>query len=257
MAILFGKTIIRSDIRLVTGTRIGGSQGGMKIGGVDLNVISDPLGRPYLPGSSVKGKLRTLLERNQQVDVRSGSHSCKTPEDYAQCAVCRIFGTLQGFEGVPTLTRLTTRDTFLDEASITGDMQDNIDLKYSEVKYETAIDRVAGTALRGSLRQVERVPAGAVFRPCELVFNVFEEPDKDLLRHLFVAMELLEDDYLGGMGSRGYGKVKFENISVWWNSAADYEAGKVVLKDKEPVNADLDSPAKLVAGFERLKSRLS
>jgi len=260
MSTLYGKTIINADIRLVTGTRIGGSQGGLKIGGVDLNVITDPLGQPYIPGSSMKGKMRSLTERILRAPVGGqGTHTCRDADSYRNCAVCRIYGTLQNFEGVPTLTRLAVRDTFLLESSITEEMRANMDMEFSEVKFETAIDRIKGTALHGSLRQIERVPAGAIFRPAELIFNVYEEGDKDLLQHVFVALELLEDDYLGGMGSRGYGKVRFENIKVWWNTAQDYETGNVDLEKKPAINGDLTTPAKLAkpAGFAAIKAQLT
>ena len=249
MAGLIGKVLTRFDIRLVTGMRIGGTQGGLKIGGVDLNVITDPEGKPYIPGSSLKGKLRSLLEYHRRVpfDAR-GMHSCKEAENI--CEICKIF------EGI-ALTRLIIRDTFLDEESITDEMRANIDLKYTEVKFETAIDRRKGTALHGSLRQIERVPAGAVFRPAEFVFNVYEETDKDLLKHLFEALALLEDDYLGGMGSRGYGKVKFESIKIWWNKAEDYENGKVELTENRRINNDWDTAQQLIQHYTELKARLT
>ncbi len=255
---LIGKTIITTDIRLVTGTRIGGSQGGLKIGGVDLNVITDPLGRPYIPGSSLKGKMRSLVEQTQRVPIGDRrTHSCRNAEEYRRCVVCRTYGTLDSFPDLPTLTRLVARDTFLDETSVTEEMRATMDMEFTEVKFETAIDRISGTALRGSLRQIERVPAGAIFRPAEFVFNVFEEEDKDLLKYLFVAMELLEDDYIGGMGSRGYGKVKLENIGVWWNRAQDYETGTVALEESRRINDNLRTPSALVQGFETLRSKLT
>uniref|UniRef100_A0A7C4GGJ6 CRISPR system Cms endoribonuclease Csm3 n=1 Tax=candidate division WOR-3 bacterium TaxID=2052148 RepID=A0A7C4GGJ6_UNCW3 len=258
MAFLLGKVIVSGRIRLVSGTRVGGSQGGLKIGGVDLNVITDPQGRPYLPGSSLKGKLRSLTERVLEASVSDrGMHTCGKKDEYAKCDVCRTYGTLKSFEGVPTLTRLVARDVFLDESSITEEMRANMDMEFTEVKFETAIDRVSGTALKRSLRQVERVPAGAVFRPAEFVFNVYEENDKGLLRCLFVAMELLEDDYLGGMGSRGYGKVKFEDISVWWNRATDYQDGKVALSECRRINGEMKTPTALVQGFDTLKAKLT
>jgi CRISPR-associated protein Csm3 len=258
MSTLLGKAIVRTDLRLVTGTRVGGSQGGLKIGGVDLNVISDPLGRPYIPGSSVKGKLRSLAERALRAPIGDrGTHSCRQAEDYGKCVICRTYGTLQSFDGVATLTRLVVRDAFLDDSSITEEMRASMDMEFTEVKFETAIDRTSGTALKGSLRQIERVPAGAVFRPCEFVFNVFEESDKGLLKHVFVAMELLEDDYLGGMGSRGYGKVKLDNIGVWWNKAADYESGNVALSDDRRINGEMKTPSALVQGFDTLEAKLA
>ena len=69
-------------------------------------------------------------------------------------------------------------------------------------------------------------------------------------------MELLEDDYLGGMGSRGYGKVKFEAVKVWWNRASDYEAGTVELTEPRRVNAGLDTAARVVREFDSLKAKL-
>lgn len=256
---LIGKVVVRADMRVVTGLRVGGSQGGLKIGGVDLNVITDAFNRPYIPGSSVKGKLRSLLERKLDVQFDAkGSHTCRTAEEFAGCDICKIFGTLgvERNETAVTLTRLIARDAVLDESSITTEMKNALDLQFTEVKTETAIDRVRGRAKEGSLRQVERVPAGAAFKDCELVFNVFEEADKGLLKQLFVGLELLEDDYLGGMGSRGYGKVKFENLRVWWNPSRDYEAGDVDLTKKAPVNGELRTPAEIVKDFDTLKARL-
>ncbi len=259
MALLLGKVIIRADIRLITGTRIGGSQGGLKIGGLDLAVITDPLGRPYLPGSSIKGKLRSLTERALGVAIGKGSHCCEKKEDYQKCVVCRIYGTTESFEPeVSTLTRLLVRDVALDTSSITSEMRANLELEYSEVKVETAIDRLTGTAKGGSLRQVERVPAGAIFRPAEFIFNIFEESDKDLLGHLFAAMALLEHDYLGGMGSRGYGRVAIENISVWWNPVESYRSGDYELKSERQINDDkTTTPAALVKNFEALKQKMN
>jgi len=258
MSTLLGKVIVSADLRSMTGTRVGGSQGGLKIGGVDLNVITDPLGRPYIPGSSIKGKMRSLTERVLRVPIGDrGTHSCRGPAEYCNCVVCRTYGTLQSFDGVPTLTRLVARDAFLLESSVSEDMRANMEMEFTEVKTETAIDRISGTALRGSLRQIERVPAGAIFRPAELVFNVFEEGDKALLKHVFVAMELLEDDYLGGMGSRGYGKVKFEGIKVWWNTARDYSDGNVELSKKPAINGEMTTPSLLVRGFDALKVKLT
>ncbi len=252
MASLIGKVLVNAKVILVSGMRIGGSQGGLKIGGVDLNVITDPKGRPYIPGSSLKGKLRSLLEIHKGAQIDKGAHTCANSSNI--CEICKMFGVLAKETG--TLTRLIVRDTFLDENSITEEMRENIELKYTEVKFETAIDRRTGTALSGSLRQIERVPAGAKFGPAEFVFNVYEEGDKDLLKYLFEAMELLENDYLGGMGSRGYGKVKIENIGIWWNKKEDYETGDIELKEERRINGQMRTPSALVQGFETIKEKL-
>jgi CRISPR-associated protein Csm3 len=262
---LKGKVICRFEIRAETGLRIGGSSEGIKIGGVDAKVIRDARDRPYIPGSSLKGKLRSLHERreNAALNDRDGTaHRCRTPDAYARCAVCRIWGTMPEsgtrFD-VATLTRIAVRDCYLDVDSFKQELPGG-EPTLSEVKTEIAIDRRTGTTPpkgAGGLRQVERVPAGARFRPAEFVFNVFEESDKGLLKCVFEAMSLLEDDYLGGMGSRGYGKVKFENMRVWWNAAGDYSSGDVDVQKKSPVNGEHTTPGLLVRGFEELKARLA
>ena len=250
MGTLLGKAIINGVVEVKTGMRIGGTTGGLKIGGIDLNVITDSEGKPYIPGSSLKGKMRSLIEHKEGVsfDPKSGMHVCKTTPP---CDICKIWGTTGD---VPSLTRLIVRDTYLDRDSISEKMKENLDLQWTEVKTEINIDRTTGTVSRvGGPRQIERVPAGAKFKDCEMVFNVFEEEDKDLLKKVFEAMELLEDDYLGGMGSRGYGKVEFKDIKICWNKKEDYESGKL---NQRVVNKELNTPEKIVENFETIKNNL-
>lgn len=267
---LLGKAIIRGLIEVKTGMRIGGASSGLKIGGLDLNVITDPQGRPYIPGSSLKGKLRSLMERKEasarpgfwnvtSSDGKLSGHKCKSDEEYRICPVCKIWGiavTSSDRITLPTLTRLYVCDSYLDAASLEP-LKDNLELDYTEVKFETAINRLTGTALHGSLRQIERVPAGARFKDVEMIFNVLEEDDKNLLKEVFIAMELLEQDYLGGMGSRGYGRVAFDNLMIFWNRKEDYEAGQVELKPDRAINTEIGkTPAELVKNFSRLKDKL-
>jgi CRISPR-associated protein Csm3 len=148
------------------------------------------------------------------------------------------------------------RDVFLDESSITDEMRRNMELQWTEVKMETAINRLTGTAHGGSLRQIERVPAGARFKESRFIFNVFEESDKDLLKELFIALELLEDDYLGGMGSRGSGKVRFVDMAVFWNSKSDYENGTLELTADRKINNGSDTPSLLVKKFTDIRKGL-
>lgn len=268
-----GKVIIRSNIEIKTGMRIGGSTGGLKIGGVDLNVITDPWGKPYIPGSSLKGKMRSLIEKTEATansvfwnkrdkDGNIVGHECKNDSDYKNCSVCRIWGILGDVRfKEPTLTRIIVCDAYLDESSFSDEMKENLELEWTEVKFETAINRITGTALTGSLRQAERVPAGARFVDKDggglIIFNVFDESDKDLLKKVFIAMELLEHDYLGGMGSRGYGRISFRNIEVYWNKREDYEKGTIDIISERKINNTWDTPSKLVANFEMLKNKLT
>jgi CRISPR-associated protein Csm3 len=61
---------------------------------------------------------------------------------------------------------------------------------------------------------MERVPAGAVFKPLGLVFNIYTQADLARWPHVVTALQLLEDDYLGGLGSRGSGQVNFKRLEV-------------------------------------------
>ncbi len=266
---LLGKIIIRGDICVITGLRIAGPTTGLKIGGIDHPVICDAFGKPYIPGSSLKGKLRTLAERKEGVKlnkmqekevIRNGkkervkepyAHECESNIEYQNCPVCKIWGVLGGSDiaGIPVLTRIMVRDVPLDETSITEEMKRNLELEWTEVKMETAIDRYKGTARGGSLRTIDRVPAGAVFSPMEIIYNVYEEADKALLVKVFEAMELLEDDYLGGMGSRGYGKIKFKNIKIYWNKKEDYETGKL---NQRIINGEYNTPSLIVENFNEI-----
>lgn len=256
MSELLGKALITGTITAVTGLRVGGTTGGLKIGGVDLNVITDPWGKPYIPGSSLKGKTRSLAEYYSRVRFDRGRHLCQTNESYLACPVCQIWGTLGGRDlTVPCLTRLQVRDAFLDESSISEDIKANIELEWTEVKFETAIDRLTGTAAQGTLRQVERIPAGARFG-LEMVYNLFSPDDLERFKLVFVALQLLEHDYLGGMGSRGYGRVKITDLALFVNGRAAYESGQTTPDPQRRLNGDFTTPAAIVGNFEQIKQKM-
>jgi CRISPR-associated protein Csm3 len=260
MSKLLGKAIITGNVKVLTGMRIGGSSGGLKIGGVDLNVITDPFGTPYIPGSSLKGKTRSIMERYHSRPFNErGIHLCLSDSDYNVCPVCKVWGTMAGASRMTssTITRLLVSDVFLDKESITPVMQNNLELRWTEVKFETAINRISGTALTGSLRQIERVPAGAVFKDMRMIFNIFAEDEKDLLKEIFIALELLEHDYLGGMGSRGYGRVGFEDMQVFWNSHEAYKKGDISMEPGRAINGEAMTPRMLVQDFEHIKEGLN
>ena len=215
---LYGRIFVRGKIKAITGLHIGGSPATLAIGGVDNPVIRDTLtGRPYIPGSSVRGKMRSLwekmtgVEQNWSIGKGVKIHVCEKRPDYERCPVCQIYGVPGQLEA-SFPTRLVVRDAFLSEDSERElRLQAKTDLPYTEVKWEAAIDRVTSAAVP---RQMERVPAGAVFDGFEMVFSVYEEGDLERFINVFEAMQLLEDDYLGGQGSRGSGKILFKDLSV-------------------------------------------
>ncbi|MBW2031181.1 MAG: type III-A CRISPR-associated RAMP protein Csm3 [Deltaproteobacteria bacterium] len=201
---------IRGQIKLKTGLHIGGSKDDIEIGGIDMPVIKHPNGEPYIPGSSLKGKMRSLTEwLEQKIQPDGKVHTCSQKD----CPVCRIFGTTeQDWRFGPT--RLIVRDAFLNE-----DWKRGIDggLSLTEEKVENWINRLEGKAGGGGLRTTERVPAGAVF-DFEMSYKIMEidgdsRTDRDFFDKVLVALRLVQMDALGGSGSRGYGRISFENLT--------------------------------------------
>ena len=208
---LVGKVFLRGNLKCVTGLHIGASKETLEIGGIDTPVVRDPLTRrPYIPGSSLKGKMRYLMERTANVGFnrRTGSQGYRHECSDRACVVCRLFGSTGGKEGENIPSRLLVRDLSLTEESCWLLNEMETPLQFTEWKFENALDRVTAAA---NPRQLERVPAGASFR-YEIVFDMRENRDeaKEDLLSLVAMMNLLEDDALGGHGSRGYGKVRFE-----------------------------------------------
>lgn len=226
---LYGRVFIECEIETKTGLHIGGAESSLSIGGVDNVIIRDPLSdRPYIPGSSLKGKMRSQMEKfhglaqNQRIGRDVYIHTCKSAEEYAGCIVCHVYG-LPGEANFSTSTRLVVRDVQLSDDSVKKLNAAKTDLPFSEVKWEAAIDRVTSAA---TPRQMERVPAGAVFGPAEMVYSIYEPADLDRFANVVEGMQLLEDDYLGGSGSRGSGKVVFRNVKLTAKSRDSYRQGQ-------------------------------
>lgn len=246
---LYGRIFITMTIKAQTGLHIGGSGGDLEIGGVDNEIIRNPLtNEPYIPGSSFKGKMRSLTEKRfglaQNKPIGNVNiHTCKNTDAYQACAVCNIFGvpSESDIKELPTPTRLLVRDVGLTEESMAR-LDQQTDL-FAEHKTEVAIDRVTSAAVP---REIERVPAGAEFGPAELVFGVYGSADVDLLKTVFEALQLVEDDYLGGSGSRGSGKVKFENVEIFARSSQDYS--------KKPSFGTFESVQDVLDEIEALKT---
>lgn len=241
-----GRLLIRFGIKAETGLHIGGSSGGIEIGGVDNPIIRDPLtNRPFIPGSSLKGKVRSLLEKQLELPInhrigQSMIHVCKSREDYKRCSVCQTFGVPAKI-GLNGPTRLIVRDILLNKETADAFASLSLDRPYTEVKMEVAIDRITSAA---NPRPVERVPAGAVFGPGEMVYTIYSsdddlcDPKKDVehVLTLFEGMALLEHDYLGGMGSRGSGKVAFEKINIKLHKRQDYFAQPIEIGEYETMS---------------------
>lgn len=263
---LLGRVIISGEIETKTGLHIGGSPGALAIGNVDMPVIRDEhTNQPYIPGSSLKGKMRSQAEKwtgapqNKSIGKDVFIHIAggdkrdyRDPNEYLKVGAAQyreywvnpIFGVPGevGFD-IPAPNRLVIRDVPLDPTSAKELLGDRTDLPFTEVKWEAAIDRVTSAA---TPRQIERVPAGAVFGPMELVFSMFLEEDKVLLGHLLTAMQLLEDDYLGGQGSRGSGKIAFRNLKVEIRHGAEYTSVNDPRFDKLTLPNLLEKKAELL-----------
>ena len=211
MNTLKGKFIITGKIKVLTGLHIGTSGDFSAIGSVDNIVIRDTVtNKPIIPGSSLKGKMRYLLARTKY------NTSTKLKDIKEECQkIKRLFGSSGNKEKNETiiLSRLQFCDMLLREKDYGRDVE--FDLPYTEIKYENTIDR--GTCVANP-RQQERVPAGSEF-DFRLIYNVentekMEEEVKCDFENIFLMFELLEDDYLGGHGTRGYGRVKFEDLKL-------------------------------------------
>ncbi len=202
MTKLLKKIVCTGQITLKTGLHIGGTNTALNIGGPDSFVVRNPLTNvPYIPGSSLKGKMRSLIELRDGT-ITAGGEVTNNQKSNAGA----LFGT-SGANDDSHPSRIIVRDAELDLSD--PHMFDNTDLPYTESKTEVTINRITAKA---NPRTIERVPAGAKFN-VNFVINVFDTDDEQQLLKTFKdAVSLLEDDYLGGNGSRGYGQVEFSEL---------------------------------------------
>lgn len=203
--------IIQGKILCKTGLHIGGSSDAIDIGGSDNVIIRDSVtGNPYIPGSSLKGKLRFLTELNDKQSAESVIKNEGKVADDKTCIAAKLFG-VSAEEGQTELkfpTRTIVRDAYPDEDTL--ELWDNESLiSGAELKYENNINRIDSSA---TPRNIERVPKGSKF-DFEIIFSVYEGDDENI-SYLLDSLRLLEDNYLGGSGSRGFGQIKFENIKL-------------------------------------------
>lgn len=241
---LQGKIFLTGTIKALTGLHIGRNSEDLDIGGVDNPVIRDIITKePYIPGSSLRGKMRALLDRHSNLHLRSMGgiqiHGCQKPEHYKKCDVCQVFGVAPTgqLKGETMPTRLIVRDIFLTENSRLALEQAETDGLFTEVKWEVTIDRITAAA---NPRPNERVPAGATFGPFELIYGIYTQntPDQTQVEEelqrfntVLIGMELLKDDYLGGSGGRGSGQIAFKDLKMTFKPRTHYEKA-----DEQPIS---------------------
>jgi CRISPR-associated protein Csm3 len=218
---LLKKIEITGVITLETGLHIGGTNSSMSIGGIDKAVIRNPLNnQPYIPGSSLKGKMRSLLEISTgNIGGKSGGVVNNGPSSKTGSAdkplSADLFGNAINEGQKPS--RVIVRDSSMINHE---ELLSKTEIPYTEGKTEVVMDRITSAAMP---RQNERVPAGAQFR-LNLILNIWEQDNNEdaLVKMLFAALELLSDDYLGGHGSRGYGQVSIDIEDVSEKTSEDY-----------------------------------
>lgn len=194
------KLVIEGTIVLKTGMHIGGSSDFSAIGAVDSPVVRDTLTRlPLIPGSSLKGKMRYLLAK----ELNNGILLNEPNND--QDEILRLFGSSE--KDKIRRARLKFNDIKLSNLAELV----TFNVSSTEVKFENTIDRETAVA---TPRQIERVIAGSKF-DFEIFYNLddIKEVEKDF-ENIKQGFDLLEFDYLGGHGTRGSGRIAFENLSV-------------------------------------------
>lgn len=218
---MYSKIQIKGKIEVVTGMHIGGTLEFSAIGGVDSPVVRDSRTRlPIIPGSSLKGKLRTLLARELNKNIftehknddpvikRLFGSSPKSKEKDKKAKENKNENEKETEKALPS--RLIFSDLLLDNRE---DIINSGAISTTEIKFENTINRATGVA---NPRQIERVVRGAVF-PLNIIYDVIvdntDEIEKDI-ETLALGLKLLQYDYIGGNGSRGYGKVKFSNLEL-------------------------------------------
>lgn len=202
------KLEITGTIEVLTGLHIGGNEGFSAIGAIDSPVIKDVYsGNPMIPGSSLKGKLRTLLaEVHNDREKNPGNRiELDAPE------IKRLFGASND-DNSKEEKKHNSRLIFTDMIAENVEELRKYGIDYpTEVKFENSINRLSGVA---NPRQIERVVRGTHF-PLRIIYNVESEEeaieDISLLKEGF---QLLQYDYLGGHGSRGYGRVRISDLQA-------------------------------------------
>ena len=266
-----GNVLIGYRLKLITGLHIGGMKSSFEIGSLDNPVVKLPGGvnfkfisfidgeekevkpeAPYIPGSSLKGKVRSLVEWKYASDVIPDNKSWKvvyknyeiyklfgiTPEEFKKLNE-KLKSSENGGNGLNPEEIFPVRGRFFDLYIVDG-------FEETEVKAENSVDRLTAKA---NPRFMERVPPGTVFEGL-IIIRLFRPEDAELLSLLKEGFSLLEDDYLGGCGSRGYGRVKVEKVRIVYRPKGYYTTGE----GEETIG---DSEKKLpLEAFDKAKEKL-
>ena len=197
---MYAKIQITGKLEVVTGMHIGGTSAFAAIGAVDSPVIKDSgENLPMIPGSSLKGKMRTLLAKEYNETV-----AAKPDEDNERSV--RLFGSAK--KGNIKRSRIQIADMVMANAD---EFRQRGTQSLTEIKFENTINRLTAVA---NPRQIERVIRGSEFA-LDMIYEVEEESEiAEDLGMLAEGMKLLQYDYLGGHGSRGYGKVRFKDVQA-------------------------------------------
>ncbi len=197
---MYTKIQISGVLEVKTGMHIGGSSAFAAIGAVDSPIIKDVrTNLPMIPGSSLKGKMRTLLAKYYNNELAE-----KPDDDHER--LTRLFGTSKK-EHIKA-SRVLVSDMIMANAD---DLRNQGVESLTEVKFENSINRATAVA---NPRQIERAIRGTEFE-LDIIYDV--EKEEQLLEDMETLAEglrLLQYDYLGGSGSRGYGKVAFHNLAA-------------------------------------------
>lgn len=265
-----GKIIIELPFKLLTGTHIGNANDGFAIGGIDKVVIRDAVTRlPIVPGSSLKGKLRSIVEALEGMEkgqpLEQGKwynrghsnlyrHEADTREEALKNAVDRTFGTTGKGSDTNHPARLAIGDAQVtrETAEVLSELEG--DFPFTEIKSENFLDRITSAAVPRSL---ERVPAGSVF--VSRVTYTVEDLNhvKDDLKFLLAALRWLEDDYIGGNGSRGYGRLKFGRAEQLPLDTISSLPIRVTVKPRHAYLDDIEPPAQDFDTVQALREALS
>lgn len=207
--------IITGQIVCESGLHIGDSTDGIDIGGSDSPIIRDSItDYPYIPGSSLKGKLRTLLELSDKLSSESVIANKGKVSTDENCIATKLFGLTpredDDVDDKNYQTRIIIRDSHPTKDTIKMWEEHKQLSSGAELKWENTINRINSNA---NPRNIERVPKGSKF-DFEIIFSTYSDEEYKNMIALLESMSLLENNYLGGSGSRGSGQVKFAKINI-------------------------------------------